>query len=408
MTKQLDVFMHDEKVGALLQDDVGKLRFTYDDSWLNHPGAVPISHSLPLQSDSFTQKQCQGFFGGILPEETVRKIIARNLHISERNDFSLLEKIGGECAGALSFLPAGQVPQSAEYDYQVLSDDELLATLKKLAVSPLLAGEDDIRLSLAGAQEKMSVCVIDGAIALPRYGAPSTHILKPQNARFAGLVQNEAYCLQLANRIGLNAAEARAESVAGFDYLLVERYDRSFTGDHIHRIHQEDICQALAIPSIMKYQNEGGPSLKQCFDLVRALSSAPVIDLQQLLQAVVFNFLIGNHDAHGKNFSFLYQHGEKTNDIRLAPFYDLISTSFYPELSGKMAMKIGGEYQSKRIQQRHFDKLAAEIGFSASMVKKQILGTAEKILAHVEDDAPPTLPDLVTHIKAKTMHFLKP
>jgi len=150
--------------------------------------------------------------------------------------------------------------------------------------------------------------------------------------------------------------------------------------EHLEREHQEDFCQALGVIPENKYQNEGGPSLKQCFALLRELSSAPVIDLQRLLDAIIFNFLVGNHDAHGKNFSLLYG-----REIRLAPLYDVLSTAYYPELSKKMAMKIGGEYASDKVLPRHFDQLADEAGLAKPMVKRRVRELAETVLSKTPD-----------------------
>jgi serine/threonine-protein kinase HipA len=121
-----------------------------------------------------------------------------------------------------------------------------------------------------------------------------------------------------------------------------------------HRSRKEDFCQALNIVSELKYQKEGGPSFKQCFALLRNISTAPVIDLVNLLDAGIFNYLVGNNDAHGKNFSLVYPDKE----IRLAPLYDAISTIYYPELNTDMAMRIGREYSSDKITPKDFEQLA--------------------------------------------------
>jgi len=235
------------------------------------------------------------------------------------------------------------------------------------------------------------VHVSGGQISIPLNGAPSTHILKPAIERFAGLVFNEALCMRLARAVGLQAVNAEIGNVEGIDYLLVERYDRAVSADSksLKREHQEDFCQALGIVPEHKYQSEGGPSLKQCFELVRATSATPVIDLQALLDAVIFNWLIGNHDAHGKNFSLLYR-GEIASGLqtRLAPLYDLVSTVYYPELSSKMAMKLGGEYSSERISPKHFERLAEEAGLAKPMTKRRVVELAETILS--------TLPTVTT------------
>jgi serine/threonine-protein kinase HipA len=235
------------------------------------------------------------------------------------------------------------------------------------------------------------VHVSGGQISIPLNGAPSTHILKPAIERFAGLVFNEALCMRLARAVGLQAVNAEIGNVEGIDYLLVERYDRAVSADSksLKREHQEDFCQALGIVPEHKYQSEGGPSLKQCFELVRATSATPVIDLQSLLDAVIFNWLIGNHDAHGKNFSLVYR-GDIASGLqtRLAPLYDLVSTVYYPELSSKMAMKLGGEYSSERISPKHFERLAEEAGLAKPMTKRRVVELAETILS--------TLPTVTT------------
>jgi serine/threonine-protein kinase HipA len=386
MPRKLDVYLRRELAGQLIQDGHGQMSFGYVESWLNNPKAIPLSHSLPLGKERFSRNECRGFFAGILPEQNQREIIAKNLGISARNDFAMLEQIGGECAGAVMFLPAGEGLPERNYGYRQLSNEQLAETLRQLPRRPLMAGEDGIRLSLAGAQDKIAVHLLKNQISLPLGGAPSTHILKPAIERFEGIVFNEAFCMKLARAIGLHAAKAEIGKVENIDYLLVERYDRILLKDsrdgseHLEREHQEDFCQALGIVPDNKYQNEGGPSLKQCFALLRELSSTPVIDLQRLLDAVIFNVLIGNHDAHGKNFSLLY--GRET---RLAPLYDLLSTAYYPELSKKMAMKIGGEYVSDKVLPKDFEQLAAEAGLAKPMVKRRVRELAEMVVSKAPD-----------------------
>jgi len=350
MARNLDVYLHNDLVGQLMQGHGGQMVFKYIEDWVNRPGATPLSQSLPLRKERFSRKECRGFFAGILPEESKREIIAGNLGISARNDFAMLEQIGGECAGAVTFIPAGQSRPERNYAYRKVSSHELAAIFEELPKRPLLAGDEGIRLSLAGAQDKIALRIEGDEISLPLGGAPSTHILKPAIERFAGVVFNEALCMNLASAIGLPTARVEIRTVEGLEYLLVERYDRVHRqapgGEPVlERLHQEDFCQAQGIVSEMKYQKEGGPSLKQCFGVLREVSSAPVIDLAKLLDAVIFNYLAGNNDAHGKNFSLLYHGaGTENQEIGIAPLYDLVSTIYYPELSRNMAMKIGAEY----------------------------------------------------------------
>ncbi len=390
MPRTLDVYLQQNLAGQLIQDEDGRMGFKYVESWLNNPQAIPLSHSLPLRKERFNRKECRGFFAGILPEQDQRKTIARNLGISAENDFAMLEQIGGECAGAVTFIPAGHTLPSSNDQYRSLSSHELAEILRTLPRRPLMAGEKGIRLSLAGAQDKIPVRVHDGTISVPLGGAPSTHILKPAIERFEGVVFNEFLCMTLAKSIGLPTAKVGIGNVESINYLLVERYDRTikprFPGGpaYLQREHQEDFCQALAIVPEHKYQREGGPSLKQCFALVREVSSAPVIDLQSLLDVVIYNSLIGNHDAHGKNFSLLYSGDTPPGrQVRLAPFYDLVSTVYYPELSKDMAMRIGGDYSSDRILPVHFEKLAEESGLAKPMVRRRVPEFAEMILSQL-------------------------
>ena len=387
MAKTLDVYLHSEFVGHLMQDDGGQMIFQYAESWLQRPGASPLSQSLPLRKERFSRNECRGYFGGILPEESKREIIARNLGISARNDYAMLEQIGGECAGAVTFVPTGEALPESKYRYRALSTEELAAVLRELPRRPLLAGDEGVRLSLAGAQDKIAVRVDGDEISLPLGGAPSTHILKPGGDRFKGVVANEALCMKLAAAIGIPAAKVEARTVEGMEYLLVERYDRLYRADPgqepvLERLHQEDFCQALGIVSEMKYQKEGGPSLKQCFALLREVSSTPVIDLSRLLDAVIFNYLIGNNDAHGKNFSLLYR-GIATDDIEvsLSPLYDSLSTVYYPEISRTMAMKLGGEYSSEKVLPRNFEQFAEEAGLAKPMVKRRVMEVIQAILS---------------------------
>jgi serine/threonine-protein kinase HipA len=387
MARTLDVYIGDDIAGQLVQDDGGQMLFTYTEAWLNKPGAVPLSQSLPLRKERFKTKECRAFFAGILPEESKREIIARNLGISARNDYAMLERIGGECAGAVTFVPAGGALPERNYDYRKLSDKELAGILRELPKRPLLAGDEGIRLSLAGAQDKVAVRIEGGEVSVPLGGAPSTHILKPAVERFEGVVFNEALCMRLAVAAGLLAAGVETRSVDGIDFLVVERYDRHHRDSAggaptLERLHQEDFCQGLGIVSEFKYQKEGGPSLKQCFGLLRDVSSAPVIDLARLLDAVIYNYLVGNNDAHGKNFSLLYKPLEKGGrETSLSPLYDIVSTVYYPELNRDMAMKIGSEYSSEKIVTRDFEQLAEEAGLGRPLVSRRVPELADTVIA---------------------------
>jgi len=409
MARTLDVYIGDDIVGQLIQDDGGQMSFTYAEGWLKMPGTVPLSQSLPLRAEPFKARECRGFFGGILPEQAKREIIARNLGISARNDYAMLERIGGECAGAVTFVPAGGALPERNYDYRKLSDKELAGILRELPTRPLLAGDKGIRLSLAGAQDKVAVRIEGGEVSVPLGGAPSTHILKPAVERFEGVVFNEALCMKLAAAIGLPAAGVETRTVDGVDFLIVGRYDRHHRKSaddkpKLERLHQEDFCQALGIVSELKYQIEGGPSLKQCFALLRDVSSAPVIDLAKLLDAVIFNYLVGNNDAHGKNYSLLYKPLEKGGrETRLSPLYDIVSTVYYPDLSRDMAMKIGDEYSSENVTARDFEQLAEEAGLGKALVRRRVPELANTVIEAIAkvETLNPTAEKVASLIRAR-------
>ncbi|WP_415878095.1 type II toxin-antitoxin system HipA family toxin [Methylomonas sp. TEB] len=379
MSYLLAVYLFDRRVGDLALVE-GRLQFSYSADWLQHADAVPLSCSLPLQVEPFSDQQTRPFFAGLLPEGKLRQLIARQFQVSKQNDFALLDHIGGECAGAVSLLPPDRLPAVSEPANEIdwLSDSDVVALLDELPQRPMLAGRDSLRLSLAGAQDKLPV-VFDGQrIGLPRNGTPSSHILKPAIAAVEDSVINEGFCLALAGAMQFQTAQARICAICDRSFLLVERYDRTQAaiGQRL-RLHQEDFCQALGVVPELKYQNEGGPGLEQCFDLVRRVTRPSAPQVLRLLDTVIFNALIGNHDAHAKNFSILYA----DKGAVLAPLYDVLSTAVYPNLTPKMAMQLGGKYKFSEVQARHWDRFAQAAGLSVAQTRKRILGLCQRLPA---------------------------
>lgn len=374
--KLLNVFLGNELVGKLEQDASGTTRFQYANAWLDLPDVVPLSVSLPLRPEPFSRNETRPFFAGVLPEEESRRLIAKAFGISDKNDFALLARIGAECAGAVSLLPPGELPVATEPNYQEISEEELAERLGLLPRRPLLAGEKGIRLSLAGAQCKLAIKISDGRFFLPLDGSPSSHILKPENPHFSGLVENEYFCMKLAAEADLEVAHVEIGMAKDIRFLQVERYDRRRMPDgRIARIHQEDFCQALGVPPELKYQQEGGPDFKKCFELIRSISTIPGPDLLRLFDAVIFNVLIGNCDAHGKNFSLL----REKNAIRLAPFYDLVSTQAFPELAREMAMKLGGERDPHRLTAKNWGFFFEHAGIGQAVAQRRLRATTDRI-----------------------------
>jgi serine/threonine-protein kinase HipA len=234
-----------------------------------------------------------------------------------------------------------------------------------------------LRLSLAGAQSKLPVVLVSGAVALPAPGQPTTHILKPPMSRFPATTENEAFVMRLAAGVGLDVAPIEPRIVRDRMFLLVQRYDRLRAEDGTYRrIHQEDFCQALGVPPETKYASEGGPTFKDCFALLRRVAIRPAVDVLKLLDAIIFNLIVGNADAHGKNFSILYD-GEGT---RLAPLYDLLATVAYPEVSPKLAMRIGKRATLSEIDAKAWSAFATDAGLGLPLIRRRVSEVSQAVI----------------------------
>jgi serine/threonine-protein kinase HipA len=373
--RRLEVFCFDERAGELI-DDAHGLEFAYDQAW-RAGGMPPLSQSLPLDG-TFDREAARAFFGGLLPEGEPRALLARRLGMSRGNDFALLEALAGDTAGAVALLAPGQEPRRGN-DVEWLEEHQLGELVDELPRRPMYADEDgEYRLSLAGAQDKLPVLLDEqGRVGLTRGGTPSTHILKTPIARLDGTVVNEAACLRIGRRLGIEVAHAWPHRAAGRELLLVERYDREIAGGGTRRLHQEDFCQALGVPTERKYESEGGPGLLDGFALLRRAVAVPARDAPRLLEYVALSFLVGNHDAHAKNYSLLYLPGSP--QAVLAPAYDVLSTVAYDkaqEMPRKMAMKIGGEYRPEYLRARHLDRLLADAELGGAPARRRLRSMA--------------------------------
>lgn len=378
MRRFLHVFWERRLVGELSQEE-GRLGFSYDLEYRSLPGALPLSRQLPLSDGGFDDRAARAFFANLLPEGEIRRQVARQLGVSAENTFALLEGIGGDCAGAVSVLRPGEVP-GVSGGYRAIAPEELARELASLPTHPFLAGEEGVRLSLAGAQNKLPVFIDQGAYFIPEGNLPSSHILKTAIERLDDTVTNEAFCMNLAHQVGLPVPPAQVADIAGEKVYLVERYDRvRLASGSVERLHQEDFCQALGVPPELKYQQEGGPGFADCFSLVGGWSTEPVLDTLHLLRWSLFNFLIGNADAHAKNLSFLYH----AKGVRLAPFYDLLSTAVYERVNNKFAMKMGGQKDPRYLMPNDLAAFAKEAGIGLRAVKGQLGELCEKVAAEV-------------------------
>jgi len=374
-SKKLCVYLHNQLVGHLWLDHKNQFAFQYDTHYLSIADAMVLSLSLPLRKTPYTEDAAKAFFKNLLPEGDIRSLIAKIKQVSEHNDYKMLEAIGGECAGAVTILPDEMAP-SAKAAYSALPVHELEETIAT-PHRPILVLKDELRLSLAGAQNKIPLYIEDEALFLTTGAAPSSHILKPQSIYFSDMVQNEHFCMLLAKVIGLPVPDSFIWKGKEQLAYIVERYDRKrLENGTIERIHQEDFCQVLGRMPEQKYENEGGPGLNECRRIIETYSSNPVLDKEAFVKWVIFNFLIGNADAHGKNLSLIR---EKNGHIRIAPFYDLISTCAYAELVNKMAMKIGMENRFKWVMERHWRRMADQLDIKFKYLRRVILHTVETL-----------------------------
>jgi serine/threonine-protein kinase HipA len=394
----LSVFLRGELVGRLERRGPARYRFGYDRSGTEGEPAegLALSASLPVESDVFTPSQTAPFFEGLLPEGTVRAAIARSFHLSEEDGFGMLAALGADCAGAVSVLPPDAEPHAlGEGRLKPLSAAELARLVEELPRHPLGvdASADGVRLSLGGIQHKLVLVrmPLGKKFAQPLDGAPSNCLLKPEFGQYKDLVANEAFCMKVAETTGLNVAWVELIFTGDTPCLYVERFDR--TRDEfgrIQRIHQEDMCQAFGVLPAAKYEENGGPSVAGVVELLRRLRSPNMArDINEFLHAVLFNFLIGNSDAHGKNFALLY---EPPLGARLAPLYDLVSTAAYPEVSERMAMGVGGVVDPAQVDMAAWLRLGDECGFGrgiAQLVRRRsgaILRDVESTRQRAIDD----------------------
>jgi len=418
----LTVLLSGEIAGTLSSDAHGHPHFEYADEWLESPAAYPLSLSLPLLRARFKHEDVASVLWGLLPDnEELLQRWGSHFQVSPRNPAALLAHVGEDCAGAVQFVTDQRLAAvlGGEGDSVLtLTGEEVAARLASLRQTRGVGrlGEAVGHFSLAGAQSKMALMKQpDGEWAIPSGRLPTTHIIKPPSGDYDGFVENEIFCLRLARRIGLPAAHVEKMVIKGESAISVERYDRQQIDGVWHRIHQEDFCQALSVTPHLKYQNQGGPGPADLASLLWMHSSQPRVDVDVLLRALVFNYLIGGTDAHAKNYSILFG---SDGAVRLAPLYDISSAFPYPGLQRrkiKMAMKIGSHYKWWDIRLQDWQNTAESMQLDptaglytlAEMARSLPAAASElHIRMRAEGTAHPVLDDLVEEINASCSRLL--
>lgn len=328
MADRLAVWLYDTRV-ALIDQLRERLRLTYTEEALARYGlGVPLlSLSLPVRPERYSHGVVHSFLDGLLPEGESRQVLANDLKLARDDTYGLIAALGRDCAGAIVIQPADAPPppKATTLTATPLEEAQLEALVRNLRNAPLGVG-GSVRISLAGVQEKLVLTRLpDGRWGRPTAGTPSTHILKPEIDRFPQTVENEFFCMRLARELGVRVPEVAITKIGKRRLIVVERYDRRIhTDGSVERIHQEDFCQAVGVPPEKKYEQDGGPSLRKIAEILQSVASADSLD--DFLRAVTLSVLVGNGDAHAKNYSLL--HGP-TGTLRLAPTYDVVSTTIY-------------------------------------------------------------------------------
>lgn len=424
----LRVIINENLVGVLTKEVSGAVQFSYAPEWLAGQHSFPVSLSLPLREDAYRGQPVSAVFENLLPDsDTIRRRVAERVGAEGTDAYSLLTRIGRDCVGALQFLPDadGEVParDTSRIEGDTLTDEEIGAMLRNLAQAPLgLDRDQPFRISIAGAQEKTALLYHEGKWMRPRGVTPTTHILKtkigslPNGVDLSDSIENEFYCLKLMAAFGLPVNEARIEHFDGTKALVIERFDRKLASNgRLLRLPQEDCCQALSIPPVRKYQNEGGPGMVDILRLLK-VGDIPEVDQMAFLKAQILFWLMGATDGHAKNFSIFLGPG---GVFRLTPFYDVLTAQ--PSLDTRqierkqftMAMSVGDNrhYKIERIEGRHFVQTAQRAGLPVHMGKialEQIAGQADEAFNSLENLLPRSFPEkLHASVRAAFLDRLK-
>ncbi|HYP87384.1 MAG TPA: HipA domain-containing protein [Polyangiaceae bacterium] len=353
--QSLPIYFSDARVGELSHDH-GRLKLGYE-----RADVPSISRRLLAREAAYGDEESRAFIANLLPEGDWRGILCRRLALPTSDDFGLLRQLGHDCAGAVWF----EEPEAelATSQYCPLDEGELRRWLRDPLQRPSPENAPGLRRALAGAQDKLILHVAEGAAYLCERGAPSTVILKPDIVGgFNGVeltALNELFCMQLARAVGLRAPKSFWFAGA----YAVERFDRVLRGSRLSRLHQEDFAQLLGVLPAAKY-DVGWP---ECFALVDQHLPNPQAARRELVERLLFNLLVGNADAHCKNFALLFGPA----GAALAPVYDVLCTQVYPSLSDSFVMKLGPARRQSELGPAAWQELAQQARLPLDWIKQR-------------------------------------
>lgn len=403
--QRLNIWQNGTPVGSW---DVshGRHTFTYFDEWLADDQGRPLSLSLPFkpQNEPHRGPVVSNYFDNLLPDsEAIRRRIAEHFRTAGTEPYQLLAAIGRDCVGAVQLLPAEEVPENLfSITGELLSEREVAAILRNATSERPLGqgeGEVDLRLSIAGAQEKSALLKFQDNWYRPTSSTPTTHIFKlplglvgAMRADMRTSVENEWLCSKIVQAFGLPIAHCEMAVFEGIKSLVVERFDRRYAEDSswIVRLPQEDFCQATGTSPLRKYQADGGPGITKIMEILLS-SDSPDTDRRHFFKTQVVFWLLAATDGHAKNFSIFHLPGSR---FRATPLYDVLSAhpimgsganSVAPQRA-KLAMAVRGSenyYLLQQIQRRHWRRHAQLVGLGAlaaeEIIEEVIAATAAAV-----------------------------
>ncbi len=413
--KTLTVWMNGIHVGDLAKSPSGALAFVYTPEWLATGGARPVSLSMPLQHRAYSGEVVYNYFDNLLPDNTqIRNRIQACFRAPTSHPFDLLSAIGRDCVGAVQVVPDDEAPRDVRcIEGARLNDAQIAQLLGNYRSAPLgmaEEGEDEFRISIAGAQEKTALLWTDDGWHRPIGPTPTTHIFKlpigkieHSGMNLSESCENEWLCLKIAEAFGLPVCHTEVVTFDEMKALVVERFDRRQGDGWIMRLPQEDMCQALGVSPNIKYESDGGPGIKAIMRLLLQSREAKH-DRALFFKSQVLFWLLAAIDGHAKNFSVFI---EPEGRFRMTPLYDIMSA--HPLLANKqmqakkikMAMALSGKnrhYHWHTIRPRHFLSTARQAGFNeqaARILVVEMMDAVEEVIAHVEAQIPDGFPDAV-------------
>ena len=418
-SRTLSVWTNGQRVGTWTFNRRGEHNLQYDSGWMSSPAGRPLSLSLPFTGDgALNGDRVRNFFDNLLPDsETIRLRIATRFKTESVESFDLLQAIGRDCVGAVQLLGEGESPT----DVQSIKGTPLSESdIESLLIQPTRSGpmgnlndQDDLRISLAGVQEKTALLWHQGQWMRPHGSTPTTHILKLpigmvgyREADFSTSVENEWLCMNLLAEFGLPVAKTEILNFGSQKVLSVERFDRQLhsSGDWIMRLPQEDFCQVMGVPSHLKYESDGGPGLADLTGILKG-SIQGENDLTTLLTTQLLFWMLAAPDGHAKNFSIrVLPQGR----YALTPLYDVMSiwpveghgTNQFSMFKAKMAMAVLGKnkhYLFKDIHRRHFNRMAGKCfdRVDAEGVIGRVLAATPTVIEAMGSRLPERFPDWI-------------